>query len=247
MEDLGGRDVRFCRVTDPLRIDEVDRALGALASLHSASFGGSPLEQWPWLPFSVVEPGPSAAYFRTLGPEVIAAELAKPGRGGAVPAELHDPQQVVDGFWRWVATNREGPVALLHGDAHVGNLYIDGQSPGYCDWQTVRCGRPTLDVAYFIGSALTVEDRRSAERDLLASYRDRLAAAAEGVPSLNDLWLDYRRDMTYGFFAWLTNLEVFQPEEINVAAIERFSTAVLDLESADAVGCRDAVGVRPRS
>ncbi len=235
MEDLARPDVRFCRATEPLTVDEVDSGLGVLSSLHAARFGRRVQEEWPWLAPSVVEPSPSAAYFRALGPDVIARELKKPMRAAAVPPELHAPDLIVDQFWQWVATNLEGPQTLLHGDAHIGNMYLDAGAPGFCDWQTVRYGRPTFDVAYFIGSALTVEDRRSAERGLVASYRDRMASTTDGAPDIDDLWFDYRRDMSYGFFAWLTNLDVFQPEEVNATAIARFAAAVLDLDTAGAV------------
>lgn len=235
MDDLARPDVRFCRAPEPLTPDEAEAGLAALAAFHASRFQKSIAEEWPWLPLSVVEPSPSAAYFRTLGPDVIANELAKPLRAVAVPEELHDPARIVGDFWSWVATNRQGPRCLLHGDAHIGNLYLDDKEPGFCDWQTIRHGRPTFDVAYFIGSALTVEDRRSAERDLLAAYRERLDAGTGCAPGIDDMWFDYRRDMTYGFFAWLTNLDVFQPEEINVTAIGRFASAVLDLGSAAAV------------
>jgi hypothetical protein len=42
--------------------------------------------------------------------------------------------------------------------------------------------------------------------------------------------------MMYGFFAWLTNLDVYQPERINVATLERFATAVVDLETTQMLG-----------
>lgn len=231
MEDLAGPDVRFCHAAQPLTVDEAETALTALASFHAARFGADPKNEWPWLPQMFVDNEGSAGYFRTLGPEVIATELAKSGRGQAVPADLHDPGQIVDWFWRWVATNREGPVSLIHGDAHLGNLYFRGAAPAFCDWQTIRYGRPTLDVAYFLGSALATPDRRAAERALLASYREKLAAAADGVPSFDEMWFDYRRNMMYGFFAWLTNLDVYQPEHLTVMTIERFASALADLET----------------
>ena len=62
-----------------------------------------------------------------------------------------------------------------------------------------------------------------------------MASTTDGAPDIDDLWFDYRRDMSYGFFAWLTNLDVFQPEEVNATAIARFAAAVLDLDTAGAV------------
>ena len=236
MEDLGRPDVRFCNVSESMTIDEIEAALGALASFHASRFGADIAREWSWLPWMVVETQGSEDYFRTLGPDVIAAELAKPGRGRVVPAELHSPDKIVAWFWRWVATNREGPISLIHGDAHIGNAYLDGSAPLFCDWQTIRYGRPMFDVAYFLGSALPISQRRAAERSLLSSYRERLCAQTDGVPSLEELWFDYRRNMMYGFFAWLTNLDVYQPERINVATLERFATAVVDLETTQMLG-----------
>jgi hypothetical protein len=39
--------------------------------------------------------------------------------------------------------------------------------------------------------------------------------------------------MIYGLFAWLTNLEEFQPEANITATIERLATAVVELDTYD--------------
>ena len=39
--------------------------------------------------------------------------------------------------------------------------------------------------------------------------------------------------MAYGLFAWLTNLEQFQPEANITSTIERFATAVVELDAYD--------------
>ncbi len=46
---------------------------------------------------------------------------------------------------------------MLDGDALMGNMCLDGGAAGFCDWQTIRYGRPSFDVAYFIGSSLESE------------------------------------------------------------------------------------------
>ena len=70
--------------------------------------------------------------------------------------------------------------ALSHGDPHIGNTYLDAGRPAFLDWQGVCIAPPMDDVAYFIGGALSVADRRTHERDLLKLYLS--AAAAAGGP-----------------------------------------------------------------
>jgi len=72
--------------------------------------------------------------------------------------------------------------------------------PSFVDWQLVQRGPWYLDVGYHIASALTIEDRRRSERDLVAHYLDRLAAGGVEVPPWNDAWLGVRRGFIYGFF-----------------------------------------------
>ena len=62
-----------------------------------------------------------------------------------------------------------GPTCVIHGDAHLGNMYLDAQGrPGFLDWQTARRGHWAQDVTYFYVSALDPLDRRAWERDLIA-------------------------------------------------------------------------------
>ena len=104
---------------------------------------------------------------------------------------------------------------------------------GFCDWQTVARGRWAHDVAYFVASALEPSERASVERDLLSHYLSQLVARGVRAPSFDDAWTDYRRHMVYGLFGWLTNLEQFQPEANITATIERFATAVVELDAYD--------------
>ena len=68
------------------------------------------------------------------------------------------------------------PNVFLHSDVHIGNWYQSGLGRmGLCDWQCPSRGHWSRDVAYAISAALTVENRRSWERDLLARYLERLA------------------------------------------------------------------------
>src|SRR3546814_19223254 len=80
---------------------------------------------------------------------------------------------------------QKSPRCVNLGDCHQGNTYVmpDGERV-WLDWQLVRKGRPWRDLTYFTIGALTIEERRASERDLLAHYRAALVATgAEGWPN----------------------------------------------------------------
>ena len=141
--------------------------------------------------------------------------------------------------------NQQGPQTLLHGDPHIGQTYItDAGKMGYADWQLVMQGGWAFDVVYAMVSALTVEDRRQWERELLRYYLDQLHAAGGPRVSFDDAWLQYRQNTIYPYFCWLMTLTgVFLPlmpkmqtEKVSLDIIARSASAIGDLESLRAVG-----------
>jgi aminoglycoside phosphotransferase (APT) family kinase protein len=118
---------------------------------------------------------------------------------------------------------------LLHGDAHVGNSYVDAAGrPALLDWQCVSTGGWAYDVAYYLASALTVEDRRVHERHLLAAYAACLAASGGPVVTADAALTSYTAYLSYGFLVWLANSTSFQPERFNALVASRFAEAMLD-------------------
>src|SRR3546814_2439965 len=92
------------------------------------------------------------------------------------------------------------------------------------------------DVAYSIIGNLKVEDRRAAEKDLLAGYLTALKAhGVANPPSREDAWEAYRRHAMHGFMWPFTPLEM-QPIEIVTAEGDCFGAAVADLDTFGALG-----------
>ena len=54
------------------------------------------------------------------------------------------------------------------------------------------------DVSYFLGTSLTVENRRAAEQDLLRCYYEELQAGGVTDLSWEDCWEGYRRQSFFG-------------------------------------------------
>jgi len=148
------------------------------------------------------------------------------------PKELHEQ------FQRVQAHQSTLPQTLCHGDAYIGNTYLlPNNQAGLLDWQLSARGYCMHDISYIITTGLSVAQRRSHERELLEYYRQQLLSrGVEGVPSLNELWLEYRRAMVWNLYiGWLITPVVNYGWEITVMAVLRTMTADEDLETQKAL------------
>jgi hypothetical protein len=172
-----------------------------------------------------------------MSPASWAAYLARP-RGAAMPMVLRDRELFLQAFEKlqaFVSTQR--PIVVL-GDAHLGNMYMDADgTPGFLDLQA-RIGPWHQEVAYFMGSALDVLDRREWERPLLQHYLKQLASYGVEPPSFDDAWDAYVKELLLGYFVWLTNGPHFQTEAVNTANAVRFAMAVIDNDTFGRLGVK---------
>ena len=105
--------------------------------------------------------------------------------GDRVAPEARDPRRLHEAYPAVVAASAQAtPWTVIHGDAHVGNVILDGDGhPGLVDWQLVQRGGWYMDVGYHLASTLPVEVRRHHEDDLLRHYLDHLQALGVDAPS----------------------------------------------------------------
>jgi Phosphotransferase enzyme family len=132
------------------------------------------------------------------------------------------------------------PLTLMHGDVHLKNWYIAGNGEmGLSDWQCVSRGHWSRDVCYAIASALTVENRRLWEKDLLRFYLDQLHAAGGPRVGFDEAWLHYRQQLMTALTWWTITLAPtddipdMQPRDITLEMVRRIGTAVDDCGSLD--------------
>jgi Phosphotransferase enzyme family len=206
--------------------------LDALAALHGQSWGDDRPRRLGVEPLLSDATEPILRDFLVALPERFAAP-----RGFAAPVVLHQPDRLRAAYAAYRAEVQRGAVCLVHGDAHIGNAYVepDGRV-GFVDWQTVAVGPWVHDVNYFLVSALDVPDRRAHERDLLGHYLKALATFGVSIPGLDEAWSAYRRATVHGFLGWLCNLDVWQPAEVNTATYARFGMAMIDHDTYAALG-----------
>jgi aminoglycoside phosphotransferase (APT) family kinase protein len=136
----------------------------------------------------------------------------------------------------WRHDDARADLALAHGDAHMGQVYFDPDGTiSFVDWQSVGLMPSVKDVAYFLGSALPVAERRAHERDLIAHYVQSLEACGGPRLAITDVWEDYRRQMLQGI-VWVVVTDKMQTNEAIAALNERYLTAMADLGTLEALG-----------
>ncbi|HVM39279.1 MAG TPA: phosphotransferase [Acidimicrobiia bacterium] len=238
LEDLLGTGCRFPAPADA-DVDEVAAStVEEMARLH-ARF-------WESSRFDTVGGGdlawmPTRAGFGGLGdsPEAAAAagefvrRAVEPFRGTQSAAFNAVADLYVAHTEEVLARWDEGERTLIHGDAHMNNLFVDGRRTGFFDWAMLSRSPGVRDVSYFCCYSLPRDVRRSVEDDLLRAYLD--ALAAEGVSlDTDDAWRQYR---LFSVYAWVSATTTaaeggrWQPEAYAVEGMERAASAVEDLDA----------------
>jgi hypothetical protein len=226
-EDVVASGATFLDALSPYSVDETASSLEQLAILHGRTWSSPRLSQ-PWL-----DPRLETT-LRARGLNEIKGNF-EGSNGARVPEGVRDPERLMEVVLHLPPLiARAQPSCLIHGDAHVGNLYLDASGrPCLVDWQLVQRGPWFVDVGYHLASAVAVDDRRRSERDLLGHYLERLQAEGGQPPSWDDAWRMIAVGMVYGFFLWSITLKV---DPIVIAAmLERLGVAVTDHDAYRAV------------
>lgn len=230
MEDLVAQPVRFLRPQQPSSYAVLAAFLDAIARYHARWWNSPALADdgaLGWVPASF-SPWSREYQQRYLVTDVWAHYMAQP-RAAAVSVRLHERDQMAAALEALAAVHKNSARVLVHGDLHLGNLYIDGAGkPGFLDAQAARSSW-CQDVAYHLIAACDSADRRRWEQALLSYYLERLAVyGVSDAPSFDSAWEAYRAEVVYGLFIFLINETHFQTEAANTAYAARFGAAAID-------------------
>ncbi|MDP7706023.1 MULTISPECIES: phosphotransferase [unclassified Mycobacterium] len=226
LEDLPAEECVFPDTLHPLSIDQARLIVELLARLHAAFWGKLGAHGklgWLYTPSGDATSLLTGALMNTSIKRLAARTDIAVERG----------RFIADNYRALAALIDAPPHTVMHGDAHPGNVYFRDGRPGLLDWQAVRRGHPSRELAYTLVTSLTEPDRRAAQRELLDTYRRALAAA--GGPGLDgdNLWLRYRQGAMYAYVAALITAGMggMQVEGIALAGLRRAVTAIEDLET----------------
>jgi hypothetical protein len=228
MDDMQARGVTFCHATQPQRFEQVALRMQSLARFHAGSWGSPDLNpggRWGHLDEFLTVMRPFFEY--NMQPQNWQRFVRAP-RGAAVSVRYHSRQWMFDAWDAMVAYSQRLTMCVLHGDVHLGNLYIDKDGmPGYLDTLASR-GPGMLEVSYHISAAVDSADRARWEGGLVQVYLDELVNNGVKAPPLDEAMRQYGILLLYGYFIWMTTESHYQTESVNTANSARVSAAMID-------------------
>ena len=238
LDDLAG-SVEFCSENTPVDRGFVEQQVAMLARLHGRFYGAPELtgalailptwyKRFHNLAGFHLKESCEAGF--DAARDVIPARLF--ARAGDVwPATLQSLERLKD-----------LPKTLCHGDVHLKNWYVTNQGRiGLSDWGVSHIGHWSRDLAYTLGTSLTVANRRAWEHELIALYLDQLEAHGGARVSMDAALLAYRQSLLTAFAFWTLTLKPtpdypdMQPEHTARVFIERLAHAIDDLDALDSV------------
>jgi Phosphotransferase enzyme family len=231
LENLAASGARFGDILNSWSAEQVCGLLELLARIHRHGWGWT-AGRLPWLH------GSDALRNGILGmaaADKFDALIARPRVRALLPTALvtrHGWLAAMQSLW---LLDDAQVLCLGHGDAHLGQTYLtsDG-TPGLLDWQCTGLMPWAKDVAYFVGGALSIQDRRTHERELLNVYLRALASNGGPVIDKELAWNEYRRQMLQGI-CWTMVTETMQSLPAITLMNERYLTAIADLDTLQAL------------
>ena len=207
--------------------DEAHRAVSTLADVHHRFASRRPVE---WLP-GFDRPGIGGLQ----GPMRQAIGPFTARYGDRVPARtLGWLAAFVDDLPGWAAQQGAGPLTLVHADYRLDNLMLTASRTAVIDWQTALWGPGPMDLASFLATSLTVEDRRRHEADLIAAYADGTGLTTGAVEA------GYRSCLCWWMAIFANNLSRIDPDagratELFDLTVTRTFAAADDLDAGRAL------------
>lgn len=221
MEDLAARGCEFGNPVKTWPVDRVRTGVEQLAALHAKTWGVRPAD-YPWLTSDYDQ-----ALLTMMG--TYDAVVSGPDRP-SIPQYQRDQKRVTAVLESHYGSRNPKFQCLLHGDAHLGNTYLDNGAPRFLDWQMIHIGSAFHDVSYFIAGALTIEDRRAHEWEIVDHYLAKLkeCGVRDNLKSTDwDVRVEYRKSFLAGV-GWLMCPYQMQPKDCVHAMAARYSAALSD-------------------
>ena len=221
LEDLAVDECEFPDTLHPLGKDQADLIVELLARLHATFWGRAP--GWAYTA--------SADSASLLTGPLMKTSARRIAARTDIPVEKG---RFIDENYRAVARLIDAPPhTVMHGDAHPGNVYFRNGAAGLLDWQAVRRGHPSRELAYTLITSMTTADRQASERELLDEYRRVLAGVGGPELGRDELWDRYRQGALYAYVAPLITAGMggMQAAGIALEGVQRGVAALEDLDT----------------
>lgn len=220
-----------------------EQALSAavnLAGLHGPRWNDPTLHELGWITLS--GPDDASLLASVHGP---ATETFLEQLGDAISAETRKTLLAcVQVSEEWSLGRQDARFGIVHGDYRLDNLLFapagsDGPAVTAIDWQTLSLGLPVRDLAYLVGTGLTIDDRRIHERSIVEAYQQALLAYGVSDYALETCWDDYRFAMLQGplvsVFGCAYGARTARGDAMFAVMVERACAAMRDLGTFDLI------------
>jgi aminoglycoside phosphotransferase (APT) family kinase protein len=229
LEDLAAAGCHFPDPDDPGALDIATSLVEELALLHAAYWA----QEMPWLGAHVLSTRSSKERRRSIGGATAIVQSALDQFAADMPPAFRSMGELYAVRSREItALWNEGECTLIHGDDHIGNLFVDGGRTGFYDWAVASRFPGMRDVSYFLCNSLPSDVRRAEEEAFLTRYRE--ALAGHGVALEAGLQREqYRLFSVYSWISATTTAAMgsqWQPAEVGLRAMERTTQALIDLD-----------------
>lgn len=232
LEDLSASNCLISDGTWGISADLAASALTDLAGLHVRFEDADRLAAVrPWV--TATKAGSSEFTVNMLRQVVDQhRDVLSPAYLGVAEMYITDPTPVV-ALWE------AGPQTLIHGDTHIGNLFIDRNRVGFLDWGLLAVMPPMRDVSYFLTMSMLADERRAHQEDLLRHYLDVRRSLGGTEITYDQAWHAHRVQTGYTVLAsFLSLVPPYNGEdqrEFSDAFRGRSITALDDLETLPAI------------
>jgi aminoglycoside phosphotransferase (APT) family kinase protein len=232
LEDLAAGGCEFSDGAWGVRADAAAAALEEMAHFH-ARFEAPAVRSAvaPWL--AAPQPQRSdiiAQLMRTVLDE---------HRDALTPAYVAAGELYVEHHARLDELWNAGPRTYIHGDTHIGNVFLDRGRVGFLDWGLSRLSTHLRDVSYFLTMTVDPEERRQCERDLLRVYLDALRTAGGADIAFDEAWSVHRVQAGYTvvatFLAFMPSYATGDAQVLGIALRRHSELALDDLQVVEAM------------
>jgi hypothetical protein len=206
-------------------------AVTELGRLHGPLLDDSALADAPWL-------NRESPLSQAMVTPLYAGFVERYG-GQIAPAHRTVCERLIGAFDGYVAqeASRDGIQGLVHGDYRLDNLLFGTSGADRAltvvDWQTVSRGPALTDLAYFLGCAVPVHDRRANYDALLQAYHQ--ALGPDAPVSLAEVREGVRRQSFFGVMMAIVSSMLVERtdrgDRLFMTMLERHCEHVLDTDA----------------
>ncbi len=226
MEDVIANGGSFCNALSPFTLAQAADSLDQIARLHASS---PLLQDNPWID--------GGLHWMVLADRFPLSWLQgqmDDGRGSGLPEHVLNAELLLEAVQAMARHSENAPQTLLHGDCHIGNVYMTPGGPGFADWQLIKRGNWAIDVAYHLGSILPSDVAAREEKALIKTYLEALGRHGGQPPDFDTAWSDYCHALPYGYYLWAITMLVEKP--IIHANFQRLGKAIARNEVYETLG-----------